>query len=328
MSQSFWEIFDGARPSSQGGEAIVGRSTALADIYVGADAGGAVTVVVECEPPEHPLAAFELTGVRARFDVLLDLEIDDSTHQARCSVLQCLAPEASIQKLFLSTIESLLRDLPLPRSTRSVYEQFQAVVWMFSRLAGTPESSVTGLLGELAVLAFHPDPVAAAHAWRARNNSRFDFTFEGYRLEVKSTTTRTRSHEVSYEQVNPPAGTLAFLASVWVEEAQQGMSGADLLDVALRACAVDPAASQRLRDVVTNTMGNGLEAFLEFRCDQAVLRDEMTFYNAEDVPAFRHLPPGVSGARFMSDLSFADPVNAPAHGRAAHGERDTRAGGR
>lgn len=311
-AQSFWDIFDSARSAGgAAGETIVARATDLADVYLGVDQHRALTVVVESEGPSKPLAAFELAGVRARFDVLLDLAVDGTVHQGRCSVLQCLATETSVQKLFLSTVESLLRDLPAPRSTDLVHDRFQAVVWMFSRLAAPASTSVTGLVGELAVIVHHADPVAAVNAWRVKETSRFDFTFATYRLEVKSTITRTRSHEVSFEQVNPPAGAPTVLASVWVEEAQQGMSGAELLDAAVAACARDAGAVLRLRDVVSATMGARLQEFLEFRVDEAVLRDEMRFYRAEDVPAFRALPAGVSGARFVSDLSFAEPVDLP-----------------
>jgi hypothetical protein len=53
--------------------------------------------------------------------------------------------------------------------------------------------------------------------------ARFDFSDGDARLEVKSTSKRIRAHSFSFEQCNPPGGTRAVLASIFVERAAAGI---------------------------------------------------------------------------------------------------------
>jgi hypothetical protein len=51
-------------------------------------------------------------------------------------------------------------------------------------------------------------------AWRIDDRGRFDFSDGDVRLEVKTASSRIHAHSFSYEQCNPPAGTIAVVASL------------------------------------------------------------------------------------------------------------------
>ena len=129
-------------------------------------------------------------------------------------------------------------------------------------------------------------------------------------MDVKATSTGRRSHEISFEQANPPEGTRGFFASIWIETAGGGTTLSDLLARIEARLRQQSVSVSKLRSVVAETLGNGLPTALNTRFDVQLARSSLLLYEAAAVPAVRPtLPVGISGLRFTSDFSGCAPID-------------------
>ena len=254
-------------------------------------------------------AHIRLSGMNATFGVSCTIAIgDDAPEERRMSILECTA-DAETLPLFAESAGTFLRllgEAPTMAAAASAVARFASI---FSSLTRPARQSVTGLIGELMLVLLSTDPARAIGCWRASPNDRFDFVGSDARVECKATSTGTRVHSFSWEQCNPPGGcTLAV--SLRVESAGGGMSLGTLMERIEARLIDNPDAAARLRETVATTMGRSLPQVLGTTFDEALCRGSLLWFDLRDVPAIRgDLPPGVSGLRFASDLSRAQPVS-------------------
>src|SRR5205814_1154775 len=118
--------------------------------------------------------------------------------------------------------------------------------------------SLLGLVGELNVLEAAKDIATAVRSWRSDAEEHFDFGNGKLRLDVKASSNRQRVHGVSFEQANPPDGTIGIIASIWIEAMAGGTSVSELLNSIERQMEDKPTEIMRLRTIVANTLGDAL----------------------------------------------------------------------
>ena len=139
--------------------------------------------------------------------------------------------------------------------------------------------------------------------------SRFDFSTGDIRLDVKTASGRSRTHSFSFDQCNPPAGTLAVVASLFVERASGGISIQEIVREIEQHCAASPDLLIRLHDVLAETIGAALPEALASRFDRKLAETTLQFYDLREVPAIRGDPPAeVTEVHFRSDLSSVRPA--------------------
>ncbi|MHB0664175.1 PD-(D/E)XK motif protein [Roseomonas mucosa] len=250
-----------------------------------------------------------LSGMNATFGVNCTIAVGDGPpDERRMSILECTA-DADAVPLFAESAGTFLRllgEAPTMAEAAVAVARFASI---FSSLTRPSRQSVTGLIGELMLLLLASDPAGAIGCWRVSPNDRFDFVGSDARVECKATSGGARVHSFSWEQCSPPDGaTLA--ASIRVESAGGGMSVSTLLDRIEARLLGHPDAAARLRETVASTMGRSLPQVLGTTFDEALCRTSLLWFDLRDIPAIRgDLPPGVSGLRFSSDLSGAQPVS-------------------
>ena len=177
---------------------------------------------------------------------------------------------------------------------------------IFQRVRHPPSRSLNGLVGELYVILSSGDAAKSLTAWRSDSGSMFDFTYGDIRLEVKSTTTRTRMHYFSYSQCNPPFGTHAVVASMHVEQTGGGVSLGSIIDGIEDRLPERPDLMLKLHETVATTLGNSAKEAFARRFDLRLAESSVRFYDLEGVPAMRgDLPTGVADVHFRSDVSLA-----------------------
>ena len=146
-------------------------------------------------------------------------------------------------------------------------------------------------------------------AWHSQWPEYFDFSQGTDRLEVKSASSRTRAHIFSLEQVHPPSGTNAIVASVHVKEQTNGRTLGELWDGAVDA-GPDAKARLKVERVCVEALGEDLGAGREFAADWTQAVESLAFYSVTDIPRpSANTPPGVTQVRFRSDLSIAQRVD-------------------
>jgi hypothetical protein len=248
-------------------------------------------------------APLRLGGLAVQYALRCSVRLSGSTDERVLSVVTSTNDSADGERYFLHVMGTLLEivgDSPTLTDLTEAMAQFAEI---FQRLASAPRESLVGIVGELMVILCASDAQAAAHAWRADPDERFDFARGTLRLEVKSSSARARVHDFSFEQCDVPAGCEGVVASVFVERSAGGLSLEDLLRLLEGRLTTSAAARLRIQQTLARTLGSELPAALGFAFDHRLAVSELKFFDFSDVPAIRGpLPNGVSRVRFSSDL--------------------------
>ena len=252
----------------------------------------------------HP-PPIRLESLDAQFELRCQLRKDrEPDREGTFTVIRCRSLDPETIHYFLSVCETVVRivgDGPTQGAVASVVHRLAAI---FQKIHKPPVRPVNGLFGELYLLWRSGNPVRALKAWRMDETARFDFTDGEIRLDVKATGGRVRVHMFSYEQCNPPPGTTAVAASLFVERAPGGMALRSLIDEIESIVAAHSDLVLKLHEVVAATLGTGLTEALATTFDVKLADSSLRFFNLLDVPAIRELlPEDVSDVHFRSDLS-------------------------
>lgn len=255
-------------------------------------------------------APIRLESLEAMFDVPSVVKQAGQVSKGTFTVVRCRSLEAEIVRYFFSVAETLLRILGPNPSRAAVSDAITRLAHIFQRLQSPATRSVNGLFGELFLIRQSRNPFHVLAAWRPKDTSRFDFNTGDVRVDVKTAAGRQRVHTFSFDQCNPPAGTTAVAASLFVEQASGGLLLRDLIREIETAIATNTDLVLKLHDTVAETLGRSLQDALSFRFDHRLAATSLQFYDLRSIPALRGEPPaGVSDIHFRSDLSNVTTVD-------------------
>ena len=251
-----------------------------------------------------------LKCIDVQFDLFCHLKRGaESAIEGRFTVIRCRSRERETVRYFLSvcyTVLCMLGDWPSRCAVASAVHRLAA---LFQKTLKPPVRAVSGLFGELYLISRSTSPVRALTAWRTDNSARFDFVDGEVRLDVKATSGRVRSHVFSYEQCSPPPGTIAVVASMFVESVSGGVTLQHLVDSIVADVASDPDLVLKLHEVIATTLGTSLNDAMASAFDPKLTESSLRIFSLSDVPAIRgEIPAGVSNVHFRSDLSALNDV--------------------
>ena len=251
-------------------------------------------------------APIRLESLEVVFDVPSVVKRSGNVSEGTFTVVRCRSIDAEIIRYFLSVAETLLRILGPNPSRVAISNAITRLAHIFQRLQSPATRSVNGLFGELFLIRQSQSPFRVLAAWRAQDTSRFDFNTGSVRMDVKTAAGRQRIHTFSYDQCNPPSGTTAIVASLFVEQIAGGISLRDIIHEIETLVATNTELVLKLHDTVAETLGRSLHEALSVRFDHRLSASSLQFYNLRSIPAVRNEPPpGVSDIHFRSDLSSA-----------------------
>ena len=180
-----------------------------------------------------------------------------------------------------------------------------------------PRKTVLGLWAELFLICQSRDPATLIRCWHAGPEDRFDFADGPQRIEAKAASSRLRIHTFALEQLHPPVGCTAIVASVIVERSAGGQTIADLLDE-IRSAVGAPDLLIRLDSVVSQTMGSEWRQANTIAFDRQLAEDSLQFFDSRDIPSVSsNVPPEVTDVHFRVNLTQQSP--ATSLGLTAHG---------
>jgi hypothetical protein len=180
------------------------------------------------------------------------------------------------------------------------------VVDLFQLLQHPPTTNIIGLIAELLVIANSRAVETAAGAWRSGISDHFDFSLDEGRVDVKATGNRARVHHFSFEQCNPPPGTVGIVVSIFVEAAGGGPALRDIVDRIDQRLGANVSLQMKVREQLAATLGSSLGDALGYRFDEKLAASSTRYYDLRVVPAIREVPGGVSAVQFRSDLIGTD----------------------
>ena len=256
-------------------------------------------------------APIRLASLDVQFGIHSLIRSGGETSAGTFSIVCCRSSETETVHYFLSLVETIVTLLGQDPSEAEIARAVNRLVLIFQRLQSVPTRSVNGLFGELFIIHQSRLPPATLRAWRIQNASRFDFTQADARLDAKTTSGRLRIHTFSYEQCNPPPGTIAIVASLFVEQVSNGFTLRSLVDDIASKVKAHPDLTVKLHETVAETLGSSFNESIAVGFDWKLARASIRYYDLRAVPAIRgELPAGVGDLHFRSDLSGLQSLSA------------------
>lgn len=281
---------------------------------------GAPCVLVHAKPlVAAPIPPLRLQGLEVHYNLPCRVALPNGEAQDRTlTTLVCTAMTPAERSYFLHAAEIVLRIVGPEPDLSAVRTGAEQLANLFQRLARPARASLTGILGELTFISRSASLRHAVMAWRSSVDDRYDFADADIRIEVKATQERARAHYLSFEQCDPPSGTIGILVSIFIESSGGGLSLGELIASIEAALIGHHAAILRLHEVLADTLGQSLTSAIHERFDMQLATQSLQFFDLREVPAIRApLPHGVSQVRFRADLSRCMPKAASAFAAAS-----------
>ena len=157
-------------------------------------------------------------------------EVGVEVGRGRFSVVTFVDSDDLLRDRFFDAAETLLRSLGETPATEELRRVVAELIELFRLASQPPRGTVQGLWAELWIVAQAREPEVLLDAWHAEPTDAYDFNSGPERLEVKSTSQRTRRHTFSHRQLEPPTGTRVAIASVFVESSGGGPTVSTLVE--------------------------------------------------------------------------------------------------
>ena len=281
------------------------------EYFVGKDTEGKACILIKiAHRDSRHQAPIQLESLEVQFEVLSLVRTGIATREDVFTVIRCRSTESEIIRYFLSVCKTIIGILGTKPTRTAVANAVNRLALIFQRLQNPPSRPVNGLFGELFLIRQSRSPLRALAAWRTQDVSRFDFSAGDIRLDVKTATGRVRAHNFSYEQCNPPPGTIGIAASLFVERAAGGTSLGEIISDIDRLSISSTDLVMKLHMIVAATLGMTAREALGIRFDLRLAESSLQFYDLRSIPAIRgEAPPSVSDIHFRSDLSSVMPAS-------------------
>jgi len=280
--------------------------------FIGKDRDSrACLLVATIDDSQRQPSPIRLESLDVQFELPCRLKKErELAKNGRFTVIRCRSLDGETVRYFLSVCEVVLRTIGDNPARREIASAVHRLAVIFQKTQKPPARTVNGLFGELYLLSRSSNPARALTAWRIDDAARFDFVDGDVRLDVKTTSSRERTHIFSYEQCNPPPGTIAVAASMFVERVSRGISLRSLLDHIAEIVGPQIDLALKLHEVTAATLGTSLNESMSLSFDGKLAESSLRFFNLTNLPAIRGpLPAGVSGVRFRSDLSMSNAIS-------------------
>lgn len=206
------------------------------------------------------------------------------------SLVTCRAEQPALLDLFLRLYADAIDELGPEPVANEVSSWLHRLSSLLSRLEQEGRKRLQGLWAELLVIRDLGAPELLVRRWRPDPRERFDFLASGFALEVKSCQDFERVHEFSLEQLRPPAGVEAWVASAVLRRDPTGVSVLDLLSE-IEGRLTDPALRQALREITLATGGAALDEDDHHRFDAQLASASLRLFDASAIPSVSGEPP-------------------------------------
>ena len=273
---------------------------------VGRDSQGDPAILIETTGTAGAAALSDFEGRHVRVWHGVSCSVSEAgveVGREQFSVVTCVDSDDLLKDRFFDATETLLRSLGETPAIEELRRVVAGLIELFRLASQPPRGTIQGLWAELWVIAQAREPDVLLDAWHAEPSDAYDFNSGPERLEIKSTSQRTRKHNFSHRQLQPPTGTRVAIASVFVESSGGGPTISALVD-RLRRRVAEPRALRRLDYVVASTLGADWRSGVEAAFDAELASESLRFYAVEDIPSLpSDIPPGISDIRYVSDIS-------------------------
>jgi hypothetical protein len=278
--------------------------------HVGKDSRGRPAILLRVAPAAVRPPSIVLQNLRVEHGLHCRISTSDGVLEDQFSLIHCQSEDGLLQECFFDLADAILRSLPRTPNAAELSEAVEHIAALFLALDRPATRSAQGLWGELFLIANAKRPLIAAESWHTEACERYDFALALDRLEVKTSSDRTRNHHFSFEQVYPVGGLRVVIASLFVEKSAAGIKLGDLWDTARSAVTANPELRLKIDEICLRSLGSAWSEARSFGFDEQLARQSLAFYDVRDVRRVPNSPPaGVTEIRFRSDVSLGRTIS-------------------
>jgi len=225
------------------------------------------------------------------------------------SLIRCSA-DPDLEPIFLRLMGGLIGEFGGP-SAGELSKLVTRLVDLFRALTQPPRKSVQGLWGELLLIAMGTSPIELVSSWHVDVSDMYDFNAGGQRIEVKTSSSRGRTHHFRLEQLIPPIGTELVVSSLVVESSGGGETINDLVTEVEGRLGHRADLVIRLEAVVADTLGMDWRSSAHAAFDREVARDSLRFLPVADIPTISsdNIPGTVTNVHFAVNVDGVAGMN-------------------
>lgn len=315
MNADLLEIFEsiaipsGANNPSQFGAVVIAECP---HFHLAKDSQGSPSLLISVKEDsgKNSVPSITLEHLSIFLDVSCRItQSNGETIDGIFTVIRCTGHEYALQIYFLRAIRILFDMLPELPTKSQVTKAINTLVELFRAASLSPLKTIQGLWAELLIIDSSSDPEMLVNAWHSTPLDRYDFNAGAERLEVKSTSKSIRQHHFSLEQVVPVEGTRVWIASLFTEQVNNGVTVMQLADSVRTKITAFPHLVEHLDRIVAVTLGQNWRLAFVDAFDKQLSLSSLRYFDALTIPAPRFpLPNGVTEVRFKSDLSHCEQI--------------------
>lgn len=231
------------------------------------------------------------------------------------TVITLLSVDRILQEDFVDIVIMMFGRMSEIPSKREIAIEMENLISIFSAMTCPPRKKIQGLWTELLVIERSYMPETLIKAWHESPTAKYDFTMGRDKVEVKSTSSETRIHHFSLDQLCPSTHSRVVVASAIVRESAQSKDGLSIRDLYDKICNRVNSVDARIHmmKVIAETIGKEMHRLNEICFDYVEACDSLRYYDSNDVPRVDEdgIHPGVTGVGFNSDLSGVQDIQSP-----------------
>ena len=178
---------------------------------------------------------------------------------------------------------------------------FSSISALFDKERRVSEAELQGLFAELyTILHFLENSCDIVDFWQSRNMMKFDFSISATkRLEIKSTLKPSRTHHFLHEQLQSELYDIRIV-SIMLQKNDCGVSLEELIEIIREKYTNNYALLMHIESLISHADEETLQSI---KYDRIYLRENIKYFNAEDIPHFNEkTPDGVFNAEYDCNL--------------------------
>lgn len=272
--------------------------------FLGKDMNGAPIFLLHDASMPRYVPSVQFLYLNAQFHTTCSVYVADVVIQDQFAVISCDSNAPDLYELFIKCFSAAIEELPLNSGTRELETSIQGLLDLFRAMSTPSGREVAGLWAELFIIDRSSDPMLLLDYWHSDIYEKFDFSWPGGCLEVKSTIRETRSHEFSMAQLQPPLNGEGYVVSVLMQSLSGGVSIMDLANSIDDVASKYPALRKKMWSNIASALGNDFSEKIDRRFDISFSERNFLAFNMNDIPALRQpIDPRITGIRYHVSLN-------------------------
>lgn len=296
-------------PNSRADNFYVGSSIPGKQHHIAKDGRGRPVILLSAVESTTRPASLKLKNLQVEHGVSCKIaQVSGTNIESSFTVAQCRTDDSLLQRSFVDLFDLILCDLADSPTQRDVSIAIDRISSLFVAIERPQQKAAQGIWGELFIISRSANPIQMIESWHSEFCERFDFALDNYRLEVKTSSSRSRVHHFSHEQTQPAEGVECLVASIFVEHSTGGKALGTLWDQVRDFASTKTDLRSKIDEVCFSALGNSWPQSRSLAFDEHLAKMSLEYFDIKNIPKLKESPPNnVSNIRFCSDLNDTVP---------------------